>query len=235
MKLFARPELALIGGGIFALAVAIAVAHTALAAGIGMPGRAASHIASETSLGTLGHRGPFGGSDVIAAAATYIGVTEAQLRTELEAGKSLAEVAVANGKTRDGLIAALSKAASDAIPALVDQKGVAGPGGRPGHVAKSDSLAVASAYLGIPQADLATRVHAGETLAAIAGATAGRDRAGLIAALVADANAKVDAALAAGTITAEQATRAKANATDHATRAVDSTRGPGGPGRHGRR
>ena len=54
------------------------------------------------------HRGfghlVFGGLD---AAAGYIGINEEQLRTELEGGKSLAQVATAHGKTVDGLVNAL--------------------------------------------------------------------------------------------------------------------------------
>ena len=48
----------------------------------------------------FGHFG-FGGLE---AAAGYIGVTEAQLRTELEGGKSLAQVATAHGKSVEGLV-----------------------------------------------------------------------------------------------------------------------------------
>ena len=48
----------------------------------------------------FGHFG-FGGLE---AAAGYIGITEAQLRTELEGGKSLAQVATAHGKSVDGLV-----------------------------------------------------------------------------------------------------------------------------------
>ncbi len=50
------------------------------------------------------HFGFFGGLD---AAAGYIGLTEAQLRTQIESGKSLAQVAKDHGKSADGLIAAL--------------------------------------------------------------------------------------------------------------------------------
>src|SRR5438067_13903867 len=56
----------------------------------------------------LGEKGSY-----ITAAATYIGITEAQLRTELGTDKSLADVAIAHGKTRDGLIAALTAARSE--------------------------------------------------------------------------------------------------------------------------
>ena len=53
----------------------------------------------------FGHDGPeFGKLD---AAASYIGITEAQLRSELEGGKSLAQVAKDHGRTVGGLVDAL--------------------------------------------------------------------------------------------------------------------------------
>ncbi len=52
----------------------------------------------------FGHHGGRPGLD---AAASYLGVTEAQLHTALESGKTLADVAKANGKTVDGLVAAM--------------------------------------------------------------------------------------------------------------------------------
>jgi urease alpha subunit len=53
------------------------------------------------------------------AAATYIGITSAELRTQLEAGKTLATVATDNGKTADGLKAALTTAAKTELDASV--------------------------------------------------------------------------------------------------------------------
>jgi hypothetical protein len=55
-----------------------------------------------------GHFGFLGGID---AAASYLGLTEARLHTELEGGKTLAQVAQAHGKPVDGLITALVDAA----------------------------------------------------------------------------------------------------------------------------
>jgi polyhydroxyalkanoate synthesis regulator phasin len=63
----------------------------------------------------FGH-GPFRGVD---AAASYLGVTEAQLRTELEAGKTLAQVAQAHGKSVAGLVDALASDAKKHIDASV--------------------------------------------------------------------------------------------------------------------
>lgn len=63
------------------------------------------------------HRGfgHFGFIGRLESAAGYIGITEAQLRTELESGKSLAQVATAHGKSVDGLIDALVAAAKDKL------------------------------------------------------------------------------------------------------------------------
>src|SRR5438309_11356450 len=149
-----------------------------------------SDLASQIWDNTVGRamqNGPGAKSLVFAAAASYIGITEAQLRTELGTDKSLADVAVAHGKTRDGLIQALMTAAQANITTLVDQKGIGaqrGPGG-PGFDVRFDSLAAAATYLGISQTDLQTKVQSGQTLAQIADATSGKSRAGLIASLVA--------------------------------------------------
>src|SRR5215218_5312034 len=57
----------------------------------------------------FGHHGGPGGHGFghLAAAATYLGLSETELRTQLDAGKTLADVAKAQGKTVDGLVAAL--------------------------------------------------------------------------------------------------------------------------------
>src|SRR5438477_4300684 len=178
------------------------------------------------------------------AAATEIGITEAQLRTELGTDKSLADVAIAHGKTRDGLIAALTAAQQQNIATLVDQKGIGarpnpangpGPGfgrGPGGRNVIGDSVAAAATYLGTTTADLETKMRAGQTLAQIANATTGKSRDGLLNALVADATAKIDAAQKAGTITADQATQLKANLSTRLAQFVDNS-GPF-PGRRGR-
>ena len=53
------------------------------------------------------------------AAAGYIGITEAQLRTELEGGRSLAQVAIAHGKSFDGLVNTLVAEAKSKLDAAV--------------------------------------------------------------------------------------------------------------------
>jgi hypothetical protein len=49
----------------------------------------------------------------LGAAATYLGMTRAELRAELRDGRSLAQVAVAKGKSVDGLVAAMLAGAKE--------------------------------------------------------------------------------------------------------------------------
>jgi hypothetical protein len=170
-------------------------------------------------------------ADYRAAAATYIGITTAELRTELGTDKSLADVAVAHGKTRDGLIQALVAANQASITTLVDQKGVGALKVRGDRGVIGDQFSVAATYLSTTVDDLRAKMQAGQTLAQIAAATSGKSRDGLVAALTADAQAKIAAAQAAGTITAEQATQLTNGLADKITRFVDSARptGPRGP------
>jgi hypothetical protein len=66
----------------------------------------------------FGHHVHFGGLE---AAATFLGLTEAELGTELEEGNTLAEVAEAENKTVDGLVAAMAAAArADLAEAVED-------------------------------------------------------------------------------------------------------------------
>lgn len=61
-------------------------------------------------------RGHFGG---LTAAATYLGLTEAELRAQLADGKTLAQVAEAEGKPVDGLVDALVEDAEARIDQAV--------------------------------------------------------------------------------------------------------------------
>jgi predicted DNA-binding protein (UPF0251 family) len=63
------------------------------------------------------HHGPVGAK--LDAAASYLGLTEAELRTQLGSGKSLAEVAKAQGKSVSGLVDALLAAAKAKVAAAV--------------------------------------------------------------------------------------------------------------------
>jgi uncharacterized protein YaaW (UPF0174 family) len=80
-------------------------------------------------LGGLGFRGRgFGFGGVIGAGldtvASYLGITQAQLRSALAGGKSLAGIAKAHGKTADGLVAALVAAAKTRLDKAVAAKDI---------------------------------------------------------------------------------------------------------------
>lgn len=64
----------------------------------------------------FGHHGGFGGLD---EAAEYLGVTEDALHTALESGKSLADVAKAEGKSVDRLVDTLVAASTEKIDAAL--------------------------------------------------------------------------------------------------------------------
>jgi hypothetical protein len=230
-----RPTKALLIAAVIGLGLSGGFAAAAFLPGGSAPA-AVSQIWDQT-LGQTATNGPGAKGSYFTAAAAYIGITEAQLRTELGTDKSLADVAVAHGKTRDGLIAALVTAQQQNISTLVDRKGIGartnpGPGfGRgPGGKLTGDPEEAAAAYLGTTEADLETKLRAGQTLAQIANATSGKSRDGLLNALVADATAKIDASQKAGTITADQATQLKANLSTRLAQFVDTT----GLGRRGR-
>src|SRR5438105_653263 len=221
---------ALVFSGGIASAAILWTSATAAAAQPSGDTQLAAQIGAFT--GTLADNGPRG-ADLLSAAATYIGISAADLKTQLQSGKSLADIAVANGKTRDGLIAALVAAEQKEISTLVDQKGTAFPGG-PGRGGpggfriEGDPLAAAATFLGTTTADLRTKMESGQTLAQIATA-AGKTREALIGALVNDAKTKIEQAKTDGKLTADQATQLETGLTDRMTKLVDSTQ-PIGPG-----
>jgi predicted DNA-binding protein (UPF0251 family) len=65
----------------------------------------------------FGFLGPF---EKLEAAASYLGLSERELRSRLSDGKTLAEIAKAEGKSVDGLVDALVNAAEKQIDAAVD-------------------------------------------------------------------------------------------------------------------
>jgi polyhydroxyalkanoate synthesis regulator phasin len=95
--------------------------------------------------------------------------------------------------------------------------------------------ALISKTIGVDSATVRTRLAAGESLGAIAGAK----KAELITVLVADHTKRIDAAVTAGKLTAAQATTLKAGLTAHVTAEVDQVGGKrglrmGGPGKDGK-
>jgi hypothetical protein len=84
-----------------------------------------------------------------------------------------------------------------------------------------DVIATASSYLGIRTSDLKTQLQSGKSLADIANATSGKSRDGLVAALTASADRKIDAQVSAGSLTAQQAAAAKQKSEKEIAKLVD--------------
>ena len=124
-------------------------------------------------------------------------------------------------KAQADAIVAAATAAEAAHDALRPEKGPKGNGKNP----MGQKLAIVSSTLGIDSATVLTRLKAGETLAAIAGAK----KDALIAALVADETKRIDADVTAGKLTAAQATEIKAGLVAHVTAEVNATAPIGGP------
>lgn len=94
---------------------------------------------------------------------------------------------------------------------------------------RAEHIKVITDVLGIDAATLKSRIEAGDSLATIAGAK----KDALIAAMVAFETKEIDAAVAAGKLTAAQATTMKANLKDRVTAHVEATKGMGkGPKGH---
>ena len=90
---------------------------------------------------------------------------------------------------------------------------------------RAAELAVITSTLGITEEALKTRMKAGDSLSTIAGA----NKDALITALVAFKTKEINDAQTAGKITADQATKMKANLTARVTERVNNPRPPRGP------
>ncbi len=147
---------------------------------------------------------------LLATATSYLGIPASQLRGELEAGKTLGQVADATpGRSEAGLIAALLAAAksrsqgvrpdsASRIEALVRGARL----GKHAHAwSRRGLLRTATlAYLGIERKALLKDLHSGRTLAQIADATPGKSATGLREALLTAASKHFEGKLAAHAI-----------------------------------
>ena len=126
----------------------------------------------------------------------------------------------------------ITQAQADAIKAAfaaaAPVRGFDGPGKGMGPLGddRAATEALISKTIGVDTATIRTRLAAGESLGAIAGAK----KAELISVLVADETKRIDAAVTAGKLTAAQATTLKAGLTAHVTAEVDQVGGKRGPG-----
>jgi hypothetical protein len=139
--------------------------------------------------------------------------------------------------TKGTITQAQADAVKAAFAAAAPVRGFDGPGKGMGPLGEDRAAteALISKTIGVDTATVRSRLAAGESLGAIAGAK----KADLIAVLVADETKRIDAAVTAGKLTAAQATTLKAGLTAHVTAEVDQVggkRGPGmgGPGKSGK-
>ena len=153
-------------------------------------------------------------------------------------GRKGASIAVASGLVIGGVAGGyvISQAATptpSATSVTPPEGHPAGGGGSP--ASRTEDEQQAAAALGITAAQLQTDRAAGKSIATIA-KERNVDLNTVIATLVGDENAEIDAAAKAGTITSAQATQMKAQTTQRVTDMVNGTepaRGPGGPRGHG--
>lgn len=189
--------------------------------------------------------------DFIGASAQYLGVSEKTLRAKLPGTTLAAVAAATSGKDPAGLVAAVTTAANADIDkalsgkkitedqaaklrsdlgarvgAFVDRTWPAKPTA-PSVTASNvrgflgDLLRAGQAYLGVAPADVRAQLGTGKSLGDIANATNGKSRDGLVAALTAAANARVDEAAANKKLTPEQAATLKAKIAHEVATFVD--------------
>jgi hypothetical protein len=177
-----------------------------------------------------GHRGGFD----LSVAAETLGLSEDDLRTQLEDGKTLAEVAEAQGVEKQALIDALVAAAEtrldevqaelpDRIAELVDSTLPAGGrGGHGGHGmrGRGPGLDAAAAALGVTEDELHDALHDGQTIAEVAEAK-GVDVQTVIDAMVAEAADHLASEVAEGDLTQEEADAKLAEVTERITERVN--------------
>lgn len=179
--------------------------------------------------------------NVASDAAKELGVSPSALTSAIEnALIARVDAAVAAGRlTKEQGEALAAKIRSGELPLF------AGPGrgfgrhlghrgGGFGHRGGFAGLDGAAGYLGLTDAALRAELSSGKSLADVAKAK-GKSVDGLIDTLVAAATKRIDAAVAAGRVTSEQATRMKADLKKHVTLLVNGARPEGGPGFPGHR
>jgi urease accessory protein UreF len=235
-----------------ALGAAAGLALAGAGGGLAATGHGKTQHSTRTAQAGARHGGH---GDDLDAAAAYLGPTSAQLRSDLQSGQTLAQVAGStSGKSTAGLIAALVTHETAELDAAVTAgkltqaqeqtllanlqtrftdfvNGVRPAGGPPGpgRGGPGDDLAAAASYLGLTSAQLLSDLQSGKTLGQVASSTSGKSTAGLIAALVTHETAELDAAVTAGKLTQAQEQTLIANLQTRFTDFVNGIRPAGGP------
>jgi hypothetical protein len=187
--------------------------------------------------GPFGGAGPFGGfglgglraggagllgMDILTPAASYLGISAADLQSDLKSGKTLGQEATAKGKTASGLVDAIVAAEQKVLDAdkaagwLTDDQETAllarmkdaiaelvSSGPPVPKVAQPGLLQSAADYLAISVGDLQSDLRSGKSLADEAAAK-GKTVDGLVQALLAPVKSELDSRVKAGDITQAQ-------------------------------
>jgi hypothetical protein len=246
-------------GGIAAALASLAIVGS-LAVGSGVYAQTTnpptSTLPSTTQQGTRPQRGGHGGGAHLAAAAKALGIDEAALKTELQAGKTIADVAkaknIALSLVSDAILAdekaelaqavtdgKLTQAQADAKLATAPTRitemlngtmPVGGKGERGGH--GGPGLAVAAKALGMDEAALKTELQAGKTIADVAKAKS-IDLSVVSNALLEAEKTRLAQAVTDGKLTQAEADAKLATAQTRITDMLNGKLPVGGPGKHG--
>jgi hypothetical protein len=182
---------------------------------------------------------------VVSAVTGYLGLSAQQLRADLAAGQTLAQIATAQGKTVTGL----EQRIESAVKTQLDQAVTAGkitsqqeqtilsrlqarldtfvttahPGGFAHHgMWRGGLIRVSAIYIGISADQLRTELKAGKTLAQVA-TEHGKTVTGLEQAIAAAVKTRLDKALSAGKITSAQEQQILSRLASHLDQLVNHT------------
>jgi hypothetical protein len=194
----------------------IAVVAGATAAAVMAAQPAATHARRHSSHSRRSDR-----TDLLAVAAGYLDTTSAVLRSDLQSGKSLAEIADAtSGRSAQGLIQTLEAAAKKKLHAAATRLSARIVAKVDGHPGDDPAVHAATSYLGLTVTQLRADVRSGKTLAQVAGSTSGKTEAGLIDAIVAARKTALATEAKAGSISQARAATAESRLVSRVTARV---------------
>lgn len=133
------------------------------------------------------------------------------------AGYAYFDSATPAARPMEVIAQSVTSGTSGASPAPISEPAAANPL----HDLAKGLTESAAGYLGMKPTDLMTQLKAGKSLADVATGTAGKSRDGLVAALTSAASTKIDAAVADGSLGADQATMAKRKLSAEIAKLVD--------------
>ena len=185
------------------------------------------------------------GPGLVGAVTSYLGISAGQLRVDLAAGKTLAQIATAHGKT----VAGLEQTIGNAVESRLDKAVTAGAVTAQQEqtvlsrlrsrldvlVGRSHPLSalskglkirglvnVATSYLGVTAQQLRAELESGKTLAQVATAH-GKTAAGLEHAITSAVKTRLDKAVAAGYLKVSTEQKALARLSDRLDQLVDKS------------